>query len=317
MKTTTAHIERSGSIERRQFIKAGTMLGLGSFLIPHSLIGRSSLAPTIAGDCLPTTDDIMGPFYLAGAPNTTLVAAADEPGDRLFISGTVLSNDCSSPIPGALVEVWQANNAALYSTAPGLELRGVMTTDENGQYAFETIMPAPYLNGAQFRPRHIHYKVSRPGFPTLVTQLYFEGDEFIAVDPWASQADAAERIIPLNPIGGDQNEGVFDIVLDGSVGIKPNRYGEDGYMMPTYPNPSADLTSIHFNVFRNAQVKVLITDMDGRELVTLVDQQMPQGRFTTQWDGRNANGNSCAAAMYLATLLVAGKVILSQRVVRQ
>gem|GEM_PF-6110961 len=62
MKKTTAQNERSGSVERRQFIKAGTMLGLGSFLIPHSLIGRSSLAPTIAGDCLPTTDDIMGPF---------------------------------------------------------------------------------------------------------------------------------------------------------------------------------------------------------------------------------------------------------------
>jgi len=88
-------------------------------------------------------------------------------------------------------------------------------------------------------------------------------------------------------------------------------------MMPTYPNPSADLTSIHFNVFRNAQVKVVITNLDGRELVTLVDKQMSQGRFTTQWNGSDASANACAAGTYLATLIVAGKVILSQRVLRQ
>ena len=246
-----------------------------------------------------------------------MVATANEPGDRLFISGTVLSNDCATPISGALVEVWQANDAAVYSTASTMELRGAMTTDENGQYAFESIMPGPYLNGAQFRPRHIHYKVSKPGFPTLVTQLYFEGDEYIAADPWASQADAAGRIIPLNPIGGGQSEGVFDIVLDGLVGIKPNRFGEDGYLMPAYPNPSAELTSIHFNVFRKAKVMVVVTDLDGREVVTLIEEQMPQGRFTTQWGGTDSSGTHVAAGTYLATLTMDGKAIVSQRVVRQ
>src|SRR5690606_21305128 len=151
---------------------------------------------------------------------------------------------------------------------------------------------------------------------TLVTQLYFEGDEYIAADPWASQPDAAERIIPLNPIGGGQREGVFDIVLDGFVGIKPNRYGDDGYLMPTYPNPSAEQTSIHFNVFRKAAVKVVITDTDGREVVSLVDRNMDQGRFTTQWHGKDANGRPNAARTSLGPVFVYGKVILRQRVER-
>ena len=313
MKKKENTTDRPSNLDRRRFIQASSLLGLTSLVLPQRLFAR---AAEPVGDCLPTTDDIQGPFYLAGAPNTTMVADADEPGDRLFISGLVLSNDCMTPIAGALVEVWQANDAAAYSNASTMELRGSMTTDENGQYAFESIMPGPYLNGAQFRPRHIHYKVSKPGFPTLVTQLYFEGDEYIAADPWASQADAAERIIPLNAIGGGQNEGVFDVVLDGFVGIKPNRYGEDGYLMPAYPNPSAELTSIHFNVFRPALVKVVITDVDGREVVTLIEKNMVQGRFTTQWNGNDASGNAVAPGTYLAMLFMDGKAVITQRIMR-
>lgn len=305
------------SLDRRKFIKASSFLGLGALALPARVLGSSAVASVDQGSCLPTTDDIQGPFYLAGAPNTTMVAEVDEPGDRLFISGTVFSNDCLTPIAGALIEVWQANDAAVYSTSPSFDLRGVMNTDDNGHYAFETIMPGPYLNGAQYRPRHIHYKVSKPGYPTLVTQLYFEGDEYIPADPWASQPDAAERIIPLNAIGGGQSEGVFDIVLDGFTGIKPNRYGDDGYLMPAYPNPSAELTSIHFNVFRRAAVKVMVSDIDGREIVTLVERNMEQGRFTTQWNGQDANGSIVSAGTYLATLFMDGKVILSQRIVRK
>jgi hypothetical protein len=229
----------------------------------------------------------------------------------------VLSNDCLTPVPGASIEVWQANQAAVYDTSASFNLRATITSDENGHYAFETIMPGAYLNGAQYRPKHIHFKVTKPGFPTLITQLYFEGDEYIPADPWASQPEASGRIITLNPIGNEQSEGLFDIVLDGFVGIKPNRYGEDGYVMPAYPNPSGDLTSVHFNVFRPADVKVMITDTHGREVVTLVHEKMQQGRFTSQWNGRNTIGAMVGPGTYLAVLLMDGKVITSQRVIRR
>ncbi|MBK9765351.1 MAG: hypothetical protein IPO87_18950 [Flavobacteriales bacterium] len=45
----------------------------------------------------------------------------------------------------------------------------------------------------------------------------------------------------------------------------------------------------------------MITNLDGREIVTLVDKQMSQGRFTTQWNGSDASANACAAGTYLAT----------------
>lgn len=303
------------SLDRRQFLLSSSLLGMGSLLMPRDVFGA---APTAQGDCIPTTDDILGPYYLAGSPNTALVAGPNEPGTRLFVSGTVLSNDCQTPIANAQIEVWQANAAAVYDTSAAFNLRATLYSDADGLYAFETILPGAYLNGAQYRPKHIHFKVTKPGFPPLVTQLYFEGDPYIPADPWASQPDAVLRIIPLTAIDADSVEGQFDIVLDGMVGIKPNRFGLDGDVMPVHPNPMRDLASIHFNVFRQARVQVVITNADGREIVTLVDGDKAQGRYTVQWDGRAGGyGGETASGSYLVHLRMDGLPVKTQRIVRE
>jgi catechol 1,2-dioxygenase len=302
----------TNKLDRRKFLKAGSMLGIGSLLLPRTLLAK----PSEEGDCAPTTDDILGPYYLAGSPNTTQVALPGEPGTRLYLSGTVLSSDCITPVPSAKIEVWQANDAAEYDTSAAFNLRGTMYADENGLYAFETILPGAYLNGAQYRPKHIHYKVTKPGFPELITQLYFEGDPYIDADPWASLPDAAQRIIPLNPINVTDLEGTFDVVLDGITSIKPNRFGLDGDLMPVYPNPMSDRCSIHFNVFHQARVGVHVADLNGQVLVTLINEEKQQGRYTTQWDGRDASGAFVASGTYLLLFRMDGRSVKAQRVVK-
>lgn len=304
---------RVRELDRRQFIKAGSLLGLGSMFLPQHLLARPM---GDAGGCSPTSDDILGPYYLPGAPVTTLVAAPGEPGERLFIAGTVLANDCTSPIPDTRIEVWQANDAAVYDTSPAFNLRATFHSDANGQYAFETIMPGPYLNGNQYRPKHIHFRVNRPGYPELITQLYFEGDPYIAADPWASQPDAAHRIIPLNPVGEGASEGVFDIVLDGSVGIKPNRFGTEGDLLPVFPNPMQERCNIHFNVFRPARVTIHIADVNGRVLTTLLDQEHTQGRYTTAWNGQDQSGSLLPSGTYLCLLQIDQRPVKAQRIMR-
>lgn len=305
---------RIRELDRRQFLKSGSLLTLGSLILSPRLFGKPA-APA-GGDCDPTTDDILGPYYLAGSPMTTLVAQPDEPGTRLFISGTVLSSDCVTPVPGSIIEVWQANDAAVYDTSPAFNLRATFSSDDSGHYAFETIMPGAYLNGSQYRPKHIHFRVNKPGFPELITQLYFEGDPYIAADPWASQPDAILRIIPLNELGGGAQEGVFDIVLDGQVGIKPNRFGTDGDLLPVYPNPMREQCNIHFNVFHPARVALHIADLNGRVLVTLLDEIKAQGRYTLSWNGRDSAGTDAAAGAYLCLLHMDGRPVKAQRLVK-
>ena len=206
-------------LDRRQFLRASSLLGMGSLFIPGDLF---ALAPVAGGGCAATTDDIQGPFYLPGSPNTALVAQPGEPGTRLYISGTTLANDCETPIAGVKIEVWQANAAAVYDTSQNFLLRGTVFSDENGLYAFETILPGPYLNGNQYRPKHIHFKVTKPGFPDLITQLYFEGDPLIPLCPiihTIKDESAIQRLVAKLDMGEQRPFDClvyrFDIVLRG------------------------------------------------------------------------------------------------------
>ena len=64
---------------------------------------------------------------------------------------------------------------------------GRTITDEDGYYYFRTIRPGPYPwrnFASSWRPAHIHFSIFGSGFAQrLITQLYFEGDPLIPLDP--------------------------------------------------------------------------------------------------------------------------------------
>ena len=198
-------------MDRKKFIQKTSLVGLGSVLLPKI---------TVSQMCDITTEDILGPYYIENAPTRIIIASHEEPGDRLFINGIVYTNDCETPVSGALVEVWHANEDGCYSINQECDtgnpdddefnLRGKIFTDENGQYGFETILAGNYGS----RPKHIHYKITLPDGTMLVSQLYFEGDPFCETDPWCSEAE--DRIIPLNE-EPDGLHGEFDIILDSTL----------------------------------------------------------------------------------------------------
>lgn len=173
--------------------------------------------------CIQTTRDAFGegPFYTQNPPalKNAVLAAAQEPGARMIIRGRLFNLDCSRVLPHTVIDVWHANAAGQYDNA-GYNLRGQTLTDDQGFYSFETIKPGKYLNGARFRPAHIHFKITPPGFQTLTTQLYFEGDPDLSTD-MATTTDrpgfeARERIIALTPALDGKLEGIFNMVVKGA-----------------------------------------------------------------------------------------------------
>ncbi len=180
---------------REDFLRTTTVALAG---IPFTTLWQCRKETTDGPVTCVTGEDILGPFYRAEAPFRTALNVLNELGTPILIRGTVLSNtDCTTPLPNAIVDVWHADDEGRYdTTSSDYKFRGRMTTDEQGQYEFMSILPARYDNGGQLRPRHIHFRVQTAQHEGLVTQLYFAGDEFIAADPWASRADAG-RIIQL------------------------------------------------------------------------------------------------------------------------
>ena len=180
--------------------------------------GGGDLCEAFDPSCEETPDNPLGPYYRAGAPNRAVLDNPSGLGERLKISGRVYAADCVTPLAGAVVEVWQADSEGNYDNEagdPGPDvwvLRGQVVADACGNYAFESVLPGRYLNGNQYRPVHIHYRVTHPDTAPYVTQLYFEGDPYNALDSMF----LPELAIPLEASrdgGGAFQAGTFDIVL--------------------------------------------------------------------------------------------------------
>jgi catechol 1,2-dioxygenase len=178
--------------------------------------------------CVPTADATRGPLYRRRAPWRTRLCPIDEPGEPLTMTGKVTASRDCRPITSATLDIWQTNAKGWYSNLLGLEnpsrrgtfnLRGRVTTDTEGRYQFESIVPGRYpLFWPLTRPRHIHLIVTHPRFESLTTQIYFEGDEYNHWDPWWRASLTIHLTQEIDTQSGRvRRRGVFDIALESST----------------------------------------------------------------------------------------------------
>lgn len=277
---------------RRQFLKNTTLAGIALGTINNNSVLKADEINKIDSECDPTTLDYygQGPFYTENPPikDDGLIASPDEAGQRIRISGRITNLDCTEILAGTIVDVWHANDEGQYDNQ-GYNLRGKVIANEQGFYMFETILPGKYLNGSQYRPSHIHFKITPPAYPTLTTQLYFEGDTSIADDAAASitsgQYDASHRIIELSESVDGVREGRWDIVIDGEgtqTGIN-DLHINNGIIYSATPNPFSDKVVIKYGVFQNAKVNLLVYNMQGNLVANLDERQLKTEKYEAEW----------------------------------
>jgi protocatechuate 3,4-dioxygenase beta subunit len=186
-----------------------------------------------------TLSEVTGPVFAGGwaGPDCADLTKSEkqEPiGERIIVAGRVLDEN-GHPVPGTLVELWQANAAGRYRheadqhNAPIDENflgKGQVVTGADGSYRFLTIKPGayPWRNSHNaWRPQHLHFSVFGPAFATrVVTQMYFPGDPLLALDPIfhsVPDQDARERLISAYDPNLSEAEFAlgyrFDLVLRG------------------------------------------------------------------------------------------------------
>lgn len=168
----------------------------------------------------------LAPQYLASedAPSAVQIAGANEPGERLVVTGQVV--DGARPIAGASVYIFQTDANGEY--APGVSgpdaelnprLKGAVRTDADGRYRVETIRPGSYDNN----PAHLHYLVIATGYKGRIFDLWFQDDPILlarraAGEPQIQQSmrnssfyKLAPDLIAIRPITQDAN-GVWHAV---------------------------------------------------------------------------------------------------------
>jgi protocatechuate 3,4-dioxygenase beta subunit len=127
-------------------------------------------------------------------------------GERIIVTGRVLDED-RRVLPGMLIEIWQTNASGRYAhwresdfpapLDPNFLGVGQCLTDEEGGYRFTSIKPGPYPWGNHpnaWRPAHIHFSLLGPTLGSrLVTQMYFENDPLLPLDPIFNSAPEHSR----------------------------------------------------------------------------------------------------------------------------
>jgi len=167
----------------------------------------TSRAATAA--CTLTPRQMDGPFYPIAVQDQdwdlTRVSGGNgrAQGEVIEVTGQVLDPDCR-PLPGCVVEIWQANIHGRYSHPrdegkgrsldPNFQGYARLPTDKDGRYRFLTIIPGSYAAmGDWIRPPHIHFKVHAPFNPSVTTQMYFAGHPLNAKDLLLAPLSPAQR----------------------------------------------------------------------------------------------------------------------------
>lgn len=188
-------LTRAGQIcsaERQEFILLSDVLGVSMLVDAISHRRPPSATPST----------VFGPFHVEGAPVRPLGAdiCLDGKGEPCLFEGTVRDLD-GRPVEGACIDVWSDNADGFYDVQqldvqPRWNNRGRFLTGADGRYRFRGIKPTPYpipddgpvgrmlghLGRHPYRPAHMHFLVTAPGYEKLVTHTFVGEDAYLGSD---------------------------------------------------------------------------------------------------------------------------------------
>jgi hydroxyquinol 1,2-dioxygenase len=203
------------------------------FILLSDTLGLSMLTVAMNNDkpagCTEAT--VFGPFYVEGAPAYELGQdlANGAAGQPCEVRGRVRGLR-GEAVPGAQIHVWQADAQGMYDVQrddQALQARGVLHAGPEGQYHFRSILAESYpipddgpvgdmLKATRrhpWRPAHLHFMIKAPGYETLTTHVFRNGDRYLDSDAvfgvrqsliadWVQQPDGRWRVeydFVLNP----------------------------------------------------------------------------------------------------------------------
>ena len=89
------------------------------------------------------------------------------------------------------------------------------------------------------------------------------------------------------------------------AGIDPDVLPELG--LHASPNPFNSLSSISFVLSQPGYTSLEVFDLSGRLLATICSSELPAGEHSVRWDGRDDNGDSISAGLYLCRIFANGQ----------
>ncbi len=171
------------------------------FVLASDVLGLSSLVDMLHSSSDATSSSVLGPFHVSGAPPLPFGGDMKRHygGPVLLAEGVIRDTD-GNPISGAELDIWQTAPNGMYASQDEEQdtysFHGLMTTGDDGKYAFTTVKPVEYTVPSDgpvgdilracgrhpWRPSHLHYIVKAPGYRSLVTEIFPDDDPYLDQD---------------------------------------------------------------------------------------------------------------------------------------
>jgi len=114
---------------------------------------------------------------------------------------------------------------------------------------------------------------------------------------------AYEYDMPANNANIDVHGAFYAGMPPASVERKTTALVPEAFMLSqNYPNPFNPHTTIEFRLPSSERAMIRVFDMMGREIVTLVDQNMAAGVYQVTWNGRDGSGVEVSSGVYFYRL---------------
>lgn len=91
-----------------------------------------------------------------------------------------------------------------------------------------------------------------------------------------------------------------------SVKNQPENPIRSFYLHQNYPNPYNPATTIRYEIPHSSHIRLVIYNVLGEEIVTLINKEMTPGSYSQEWDGKDANGRDVPSGVYLYRLAIGG-----------
>ncbi len=149
-----------------------------------------------------TTANLLGPFWRMNSPRTEnggSIVRSPTPGPALFVNCT-LRDQQGKPIEGAEVDVWHSSPEGFYEQQDPKQAADEPARQVHDRRARPFRLPqrqAGRLSDpdrragrrpgarhrpAHYRPAHLHFLIFKPGFKTLISQIYVNDDDRLETD---------------------------------------------------------------------------------------------------------------------------------------
>ena len=228
--------------------------------------------------------------------NVNMAPAMDEgtnPSNPLYVAGDsvwILLYGCLMPL---------TQGQALYAEDGQVVLKDL---DGDNIYSGSLALTAPTVFDAGFRVRYKEPtgSIIENGGGNSLGRSYYQ---YIQPDDvhsdgtidWPSEfsfevVDWNDSDLPVEPVA--------DVWTITSIDQDKDRMAHTFELSQNYPNPFNPITTIGYQVAHKSHVKIKVYNISGQLITILVNTEMPAGKYSVQWSGKDINAKQAVSGVY-------------------